>query len=331
MLGGKGRGTRRDDGGGSAGAVRIYDYDAGLPAFLRSGRRVARQGCRNRSIRRCANSRSAPAKASAIGRKSAARLGPQRRARLDAGDDGYDPQSRSQRPNRREPRAAHRQRAIRLGRISPLHHDVLQRRAWNPSRTFSKSASTGRRSRSASRPTPKSTRRRGRRLVERFKAIVRERERTRFPQDVYEQLEGAIDAVFDSWNSKRAVDYRRFNKIPDDWGTAVNVMEMVFGNMGDDSGTGVAFTRNPNTGERALFGEYLTNAQGEDVVAGIRTPEKISDLAKHQPESLRTVSKRSRPGSNGTIATFKISSLPSSAVSCLCCRPAMRNAPRKRR
>jgi pyruvate,orthophosphate dikinase len=121
-------------------------------------------------------------------------------------------------------------------------------------------------------------------LVERYKAIVRERAGRDFPQEVGDQLKGAIDAVFDSWNSKRAVDYRRFNKIPDDWGTAVNVMEMVFGNMGDDSGTGVAFTRNPNTGERALFGEYLTNAQGEDVVAGIRTPEKIADLAKHQPE-----------------------------------------------
>jgi pyruvate,orthophosphate dikinase len=121
-------------------------------------------------------------------------------------------------------------------------------------------------------------------LVERFKAIVRERAGRDFPQDVRAQLQGAIEAVFDSWHSKRAVDYRRYHKIPDDWGTAVNVMEMVFGNMGDDSGTGVAFTRNPNTGEHALFGEYLSNAQGEDVVAGIRTPEKISDLARRQPE-----------------------------------------------
>jgi pyruvate, orthophosphate dikinase len=120
-------------------------------------------------------------------------------------------------------------------------------------------------------------------LVERFKTIVREEGRE-FPQDAPEQLKLAVQAVFDSWNSKRAVDYRRFNKIPDDWGTAVTVMEMVFGNMGEDSGTGVAFTRNPNTGERALFGEYLRNAQGEDVVAGTRTPEKIADLAQQQPE-----------------------------------------------
>jgi pyruvate, orthophosphate dikinase len=121
-------------------------------------------------------------------------------------------------------------------------------------------------------------------VLQKFKSIVRDRGGVDFPQDVHQQLRGAIEAVFDSWNSRRAVDYRRFHKIPDDWGTAVNVMEMVFGNMGDDSGTGVAFTRNPNTGERALFGEYLTNAQGEDVVAGIRTPEKIADLAERQPK-----------------------------------------------
>ena len=121
-------------------------------------------------------------------------------------------------------------------------------------------------------------------LVERFKGIVREHAGREFPQDVREQLTLAIEAVFDSWNSKRAVDYRKFNKIPDDWGTAVTVMEMVFGNLGDDSGTGVAFTRDPNTGEDVLFGEYLRNAQGEDVVAGIRTPEKISDLANTQPK-----------------------------------------------
>lgn len=120
-------------------------------------------------------------------------------------------------------------------------------------------------------------------LVAQFKQIVRERSGRDFPQDVREQLDLAIGAVFDSWNCKRATDYRRFQKIPDDWGTAVTVMEMVFGNLGDDSGTGVAFTRDPNTGEDVLFGEYLRNAQGEDVVAGIRTPEKISGLAQTQP------------------------------------------------
>jgi len=121
-------------------------------------------------------------------------------------------------------------------------------------------------------------------LVGAFKDVVRAKSGHEFPQDVAEQLRLAIGAVFNSWNSRRAIDYRRFNKISDDWGTAVSVVEMVFGNMGDDSGTGVAFTRNPNTGEHAIFGEYLTNAQGEDVVAGIRTPEHIADLARSQPE-----------------------------------------------
>ncbi len=117
-----------------------------------------------------------------------------------------------------------------------------------------------------------------------FKKLVAERTGREFPQNVHDQLDLAIRAVFDSWNSKRAIDYRRYNKIPDDWGTAVSVVSMVFGNMGDDSGTGVAFTRNPNTGEKHLFGEYLRNAQGEDVVAGIRTPERITDLQRTQPE-----------------------------------------------
>jgi pyruvate, orthophosphate dikinase len=118
----------------------------------------------------------------------------------------------------------------------------------------------------------------------RFADIVQEKTGEEFPTDPYRQLELAVRAVFDSWFGKRAHDYREFNKIPHDLGTAVNVVTMVFGNMGDDSGTGVAFTRDPNTGEKALFGEYLTNAQGEDVVAGIRTPEKISQMRDAMPE-----------------------------------------------
>ena len=120
-------------------------------------------------------------------------------------------------------------------------------------------------------------------LGERFKAIVREQAGREFPDDPHEQLRMAIGAVFASWNGKRAQDYRRVNHIADDLGTAVNVQAMVFGNMGSDSATGVAFTRNPMTGERALFGEYLVNAQGEDVVAGIRTPEPISAMAQTMP------------------------------------------------
>jgi pyruvate,orthophosphate dikinase len=108
-----------------------------------------------------------------------------------------------------------------------------------------------------------------------------------FPQDPFEQLRLAIGAVFDSWMGRRAVDYRNFHKIPHTLGTGVNVQTMVFGNMGDDSGTGVAFTRDPRTGEHALYGEYLQNAQGEDVVAGIRTPRRIAQLAQDMPQVYR--------------------------------------------
>ena len=121
-------------------------------------------------------------------------------------------------------------------------------------------------------------------ITERFKAIIKQEKGLDFPDDPYEQLREAIGAVFKSWNGRRAIDYRRLNKIADSLGTGVNVQAMVFGNMGNDSATGVAFTRNPSTGERAIFGEYLVNAQGEDVVAGVRTPLPISELAKHMPE-----------------------------------------------
>jgi len=122
-------------------------------------------------------------------------------------------------------------------------------------------------------------------LVTEFKEVVAEDAGREFPADPNEQLDLAIKAVFASWFGKRANDYRNSQKIAHDLGTAVNVVTMVFGNMGNDSGTGVAFTRDPNTGEKALYGEYLVNAQGEDVVAGIRTPEKISHLADEMPEA----------------------------------------------
>jgi pyruvate,orthophosphate dikinase len=117
-----------------------------------------------------------------------------------------------------------------------------------------------------------------------YKQIVKERAKIEFPQDPKEQLFLSINSVFDSWNNQRAIVYRRLNKIPDHLGTAVNIQSMVFGNMGDDSGTGVAFTRNPATGEPVLYGEYLINAQGEDVVAGIRTPQAIDTLKERMPE-----------------------------------------------
>ena len=122
-------------------------------------------------------------------------------------------------------------------------------------------------------------------LVKRFKKVYSDHMNgEEFPQDVNEQLMGAVKAVFRSWDNPRANVYRRMNDIPSDWGTAVNIQTMVFGNMGDTSGTGVAFTRNPSTGEKGIYGEYLINAQGEDVVAGVRTPQPIAKLAEDLPE-----------------------------------------------
>ncbi|MFO1057865.1 MAG: pyruvate, phosphate dikinase [Dongiaceae bacterium] len=122
-------------------------------------------------------------------------------------------------------------------------------------------------------------------LVEAFKAKVEEERGAPFPQDPMEQLWGAIGAVFGSWHTPRAITYRRLHAIPEDWGTAVNVQAMVFGNMGEDCATGVAFTRNPSTGENAFYGEYLVNAQGEDVVAGIRTPQHLTVAGKTENRS----------------------------------------------
>jgi pyruvate,orthophosphate dikinase len=121
-------------------------------------------------------------------------------------------------------------------------------------------------------------------LTETFKGIVRQHKGFDFPQEPIEQLRLATQAVFGSWNVKRAIDYRRAENIPDDLGTAVNIVTMVFGNMGWDSGTGVAFTRDPSTGEKVMYGDYLLNAQGEDVVAGIRNTKKIGELEEEMPE-----------------------------------------------
>ncbi|MBS6644229.1 MAG: pyruvate, phosphate dikinase [Clostridiaceae bacterium] len=121
-------------------------------------------------------------------------------------------------------------------------------------------------------------------VIAKYKAIYKDKMGEEFPQDPKVQLMEAVKAVFRSWDNPRAIVYRRMNDIPGDWGTAVNVQAMVFGNMGNTSGTGVAFTRNPSTGENGIYGEYLINAQGEDVVAGIRTPQPITKLAEDLPE-----------------------------------------------
>ncbi len=122
-------------------------------------------------------------------------------------------------------------------------------------------------------------------LVRQFKTMIKKKLNITFPEDPMKQLWGGIGAVFGSWNIARAIEYRRLNKIPGDWGTAVNVQTMVYGNMGDDCATGVAFTRDPSTGEKRFFGEYLINAQGEDVVAGIRTPQPVNKAGKQDKKS----------------------------------------------
>jgi pyruvate,orthophosphate dikinase len=139
-------------------------------------------------------------------------------------------------------------------------------------------------------------------LVGEYKAIVSEGLGRPFPQDVSEQLWGAIAAVFDSWDSDRAKVYRRLNDIPGDWGTAVNVQAMVFGNMGDTSATGVAFTRDPATGERAYYGEWLVNAQGEDVVAGIRTPQYLTLAARERASAKPLSMEEAMPEAYGELA-----------------------------
>jgi pyruvate,orthophosphate dikinase len=179
-------------------------------------------------------------------------------------------------------------------------------------------------------------------VVSLYKTVMEEELGEEFPQDPQVQLWGAVGAVFSSWMSARAVTYRHLHNIPEGWGTAVNIQAMVFGNLGNSSATGVAFTRNPSTGEKSLYGEFLVNAQGEDVVAGIRTPQSITEEArigsgsdrpsmeKLMPEAFKEFSP-SATGSKRTIATCRISSSPSSAARSGCCRPAPASARPARR
>jgi pyruvate,orthophosphate dikinase len=138
-------------------------------------------------------------------------------------------------------------------------------------------------------------------LVKRYKQRVAEERGEPFPQDPRKQLWGAIDAVFGSWMNARAITYRRLHRIPESWGTAVNVQAMVFGNLGETSATGVAFTRNPSTGDKQLYGEFLINAQGEDVVAGIRTPQEITEAARAAASSDKPSMEKTMPGAFGEL------------------------------
>ena len=247
----------------------FYDHDQHLPAGAeRRGRgRAGADGPAGRPrLRRR--------------RQSAARLGALRRARLHARHDGHRPQSRPQRHRRsmrwRRTRTtsaspgtaiAASSRCIRMSCSTSTI--TISRTCWSSTRT-SKGYSLDTDLTAADWQD----------VIGQYKAIVERELGKPFPQDPREQLWGAIGAVFGSWMNQRAITYRRLHDIPASWGTAVNVQAMVFGNMGDTSATGVAFTRNPSTGEHELYGEFLVNAQGEDVVAGIRTPQNITEAAR---------------------------------------------------
>ena len=145
-------------------------------------------------------------------------------------------------------------------------------------------------------------------MIARYKERVEEESGEPFPQDPDDQLWGAIGAVFSSWMNQRAITYRRLQSIPESWGTAVNVQAMVFGNMGETSATGVAFTRNPSTGENRLYGEFLINAQGEDVVAGIRTPQEITEAARKEAGSDKPSMEQAMPEAFAELKRIQASS-----------------------
>ena len=335
----QGRRPRRDDPRRPADPAGLHDHHRGLQRLLRQrqaaagrplGRRPGRDEAGRGALRQGLRRPDEPA----------ARLGPLRRQVLDAGHDGHGPQPRPQRGDAPGPHRPDRQRALRLGRLPPLHRACSAGSSWTSRRASSPTPTARRRSTTASttRSTRSSTRAARsrtrtsprtpcRELVVAYKAIVREQTGREFPTDVYEQLDLAVKAVFASWFGKRANDYRNSQKIAHDLGTAVNVVTMVFGNMGDDSGTGVAFTRNPNTGEKVLYGEYLTNAQGEDVVAGVRTAPEIAQMAIEMP-AVYAEFVAHRPAAREALPrTSRTSSSRSSAASSTCSRPATRSGP----
>ena len=248
----QGRQPRRNGRDRPAGAAGLHHHHRGMRPLSGGRRRLSR--------RRCARSRRGAGAYRARGRqalrrcgRSAAGLGPLGRAGVDAGDDGHRAQPRAQRRDGRGPRQRQRRRALRVGQLPPLHPDVFGRRARHRSRPVRGSA----RNRQGRQGLLRRYRDGGGRLAGAGRASTSASSRASsaapFPQDVHEQLWGAIAAVFDSWDSDRAKVYRRLNDIPADWGTAVNVQAMVFGNMGETSATGVAFTRDPATGEQRLL------------------------------------------------------------------------------
>ena len=293
LLGGKGIGLAEMTLMGVPGPGRVHDHDRRLPRVHGGGATCPTGSPRGRRAR--APARGAHRQAVRLRRRPAARLRPLGCRRLDARDDGHDPQPRAERRGGRGPRGAHRQPALRVRLVPPPDPDVRRggggdRRAPVRDGARGRSSSARRRSRTpTSAPTTcasSSRRTRG--------STARRRARD-FPTDAREQLLRAVRAVFASWDNPRAQVYRRAHEIADDLGTAVNVVQMVFGNKGDRSGTGVAFTRDPSTGEAGLYGEFLANAQGEDVVAGIRTPQPIEAMRSVAAEGVRAAARDDAP------------------------------------
>ena len=219
----------------------------------------------------------------------------------------------------------HRQRALRLGLLPPLRPDVRQRgqgRPRRPDRGPDRQAQARRGGEARHRAVDRADLQR---LTADLKGLYD------FPEDPLEQLEAAVRAVFDSWKGDRAVAYRRLNGIPDSWGTAVNVQQMVFGNKGDTSCSGVAFSRDEITGAPEPSGDFLVNAQGEDVVSGVRTPHDLSEMAHVDARGPRRADGDPRASSSATTATCRTRSSRSRRGASTCSRPATPSARRRPR
>ena len=260
-------------------------------------------------------------------RRPAAGLGPVRRQVLHARDDGHDPEPRPQRPQRAGPGRRHGRRPVRLPLLRAAAVHVRQGRARGGRRRRSTTPWTRPRPRRVCPTSPASTPPRGRPCAASTRRCIRAGARKAFPQDPQAQLRGAIEAVFRSWNGARAVAYREREHISHDLGTAVNVQAMVFGNRDDDSGTGVAFTRNAATGTNVPYGDFLVNAQGEDVVAGVRITEPLHAMADPLPRPVRGAGRLHGPPGGATTGTCWTWSSRSSRVGCGCCSPGWASGP----
>ena len=288
-----GNGKMKDDLGGK-GAGLAEMTNAGLPVppgftiqteacreYMRDGG-VSRRKSIARWTRRCVSSKVARAKARQ-GRESAAGQRALGRKVFHAWHDGYHSESWLERQECRVAGQAQQQSALRRRFLPPPDSDVRQRRARHSEAAFDEVFDAKKKQKKAKLDTELDAKAL-KEVIDEYKKVVKKHAKRDFPQDPHEQLVMARDAVFRSWQNDRAKHYRRINNIDDMLGTAVNVQAMVYGNLGDTSGTGVGFTRNPATGAKEFYGEFLMNAQGEDVVSGVRTPVPILELQKIMPD-----------------------------------------------